>query len=169
MNSLVKIFGLLFLSSLVLRSDAASIGKLNAYKFVDVYSSIPKDGKPGKTNIYWANNKRGVYIIKENGRIVYVGKSHSNIYKTAMRHFQQWNDPFQDRITYAEKINSNRYTIRIIEANKSRIDLIESGLIEKYNPRDNKDKQLSFQDEYSEKIMDQLDQVEELIFEDPPF
>jgi hypothetical protein len=48
--------------------------------------------KYGKTNFGFTENKSGVYLIKSKrtNKIVYVGYSASNLYKTMYRHFQSW-------------------------------------------------------------------------------
>ncbi len=122
-----------------LLQPAASIGRLKKSRFIPVYKEIPSGSRNGKTNITWARGRKGVYIIKENNRIVYVGSSESDLYKTAMRHFQEWNDREQPgRITYRNRLRKNKYTIRIVEVSpKSRIRLLEAKLIERHNPRDN--------------------------------
>lgn len=122
---------------LAYRANASKIGALKAYKFIPVYNEIPGNGKNGTSNIAFASKKRGVYIIKENDLIVYVGSSTIDLYKTSIRHFQEW-DSRQRRVTYKSKLKKNRYTIRFIFMDSdSRIRLLESALIQKYNPRDN--------------------------------
>jgi predicted GIY-YIG superfamily endonuclease len=83
------------------------------------------------------NGKSGVYIIKENGKIVYVGYSASNLYKTMYRHFQQWNDRQQQRKVYT---NPAIVTVRVVLTPPSKADKLEKALIIKYKPRDNKEK-----------------------------
>lgn len=116
----------------------AEIGKLNKYRFIPVYKELPTKSKNGKSNIAWSRGKKGVYIIKEDNKIVYVGYSVSNLYKTIIRHFQEWNDSSQEgRVSYRSRLNKHRYTVRIIIADQSRASKLEKGLIEKYQPRDN--------------------------------
>ena len=45
-------------------------------------------------------DKTGVYLIKQDSKIVYVGYSIGSLYKTIYRHFQDWNDKAQDRKVY---------------------------------------------------------------------
>ena len=113
-----------------------AIGSMKAFRFIPVYDLVPNGGKSGRTNINFARGKKGVYLIKENDRIVYVGSSMSDLYKTAIRHFQQWNDR-QYRVSYRNKLRTHRYSIRFVFLNESRIPHLEAGLIEKYKPRDN--------------------------------
>lgn len=91
----------------------------------------------------------GVYLIKSDrtGKIIYVGYSATQLYKTIYRHFQTWNDRQQPRKTY----NKTGYTVRVIFTTKTRAALLESYLINKLKPRDNKDKlQLIFKDQKRE-------------------
>lgn len=78
----------------------------------------------------------GVYFIKSNrtGKIIYIGYSASNLYKTISRHFQTWNDKSQQRFVYGR----DHYTVRVIFTNAERAALLEKFLIVKHNPRDNK-------------------------------
>lgn len=81
----------------------------------------------------------GVYLIKNihSGKIIYVGRSLTNLYKTIYRHFQQWNDYRYgqriDRIVY----DKTGYQIRIIFVSPSQVPRLEAYLINKYLPRDN--------------------------------
>ena len=80
----------------------------------------------------------GVYLIKEKGlfgRVVYVGLSTNNLYRTFYRHFQEWNDQRQVRTTY----NKEDYKGRMIIIPASKIDKVEKFLIKKYKPKDNRD------------------------------
>jgi hypothetical protein len=62
--------------------------KVKQTRFRPVYK------EKGKTNISFAYNKPGIYVIKKKGseKVEYVGYSHTNVAKTALRHFQTWND-----------------------------------------------------------------------------
>lgn len=53
------------------------------------------------------------------------------------RHFQRWNHRFQPVVTYAGKIKSHTYTVRVIYCTKKQADKLEKMLIKKYQPRDN--------------------------------
>jgi hypothetical protein len=39
-----------------------------------------------------ARGKAGVYIIRKKGKVIYVGYSETNLYRTLYRHFQTWTD-----------------------------------------------------------------------------
>lgn len=115
-----------------------SIMGLHAFRFTPVYKELPSYDSPGVTNIGFTQNKSGTYIIKEDGEIVYVGQSQNNLYRTILRHFQQWNDAQSpDRITYKNSLHRHRYTVRIIFASPTRALKLEEALIRKYRPRDN--------------------------------
>lgn len=105
----------------------------------------------GRTTFPEMKNKSGVYLIKENGRLVYVGMSLSNLYRTMYRHFEQWNHDGQSVVTYANKMKKNDYTVRIALCSPAQAGRLEKALIKKHRPRDNENKyksyELQFQDE----------------------
>jgi len=89
----------------------------------------------------------GVYAIKENGRVVYVGSSRQRLYDTITRHFQRWrrskkfwrgqygkggagHDP---GITYARA----KCQIAVMTCACGDELVQEARLIEKFRPRDN--------------------------------
>lgn len=79
----------------------------------------------------------GVYLIRENGVLVYVGMSRTNVYRTLYRHFQQWNDGRgYDRIIYdPEQFN---YQVSVIVTSPDDAHPLEMKLIKEHYPRDNK-------------------------------
>lgn len=109
---------------------------------IPVYKKLPKDGKPGKTNLGKYQGKKGIYFIYESGVLIYIGSSKSNLYKTVLRHFQQWNDTAQlRRISYKNKLGRKVYTVAFkLRPSKTpeQIEAEEYKLIRKYEPRDNK-------------------------------
>ena len=147
----------------------ANIGKTKKTKFFDVYSELPNFDSNGKTNLNFTKGKTGVYIIKENNVIVYVGKSNSDLYKTIMRHFQRWNDRQQpDRVTYKNKLSRKDYTIRVVLAKGQKIHDLERGLILKYQPRDNKQK-YDFFYESNEDVREVIQEATELVNDAPTY
>lgn len=93
--------------------------------------------KKGKTNLQGTRGKKGVYLIKEDNKLVYVGHSTSDLYKTITRHFQSWDDK-QYRTTYARRMSRHRYTVRVvILQSPEKIENLERALILKHQPRDN--------------------------------
>ncbi len=93
----------------------------------------------------------GVYIIKENDVVVYVGMSKKDVKSTLYRHFQKWTDrrgatrkkkePY-DRVTYKDKdILGFTYQCKVILfSNEHDAFVMESLLIKRLKPRDNKNK-----------------------------
>ena len=77
----------------------------------------------------------GVYIIAKEGKPLYIGFSLKDVKKTMYRHFQQWNDPTQNRVTYK---NLKGITCRVIwtKTGYQAADL-ETALILRLKPRDN--------------------------------
>ena len=105
---------------------------MKVQKFVPPYTDA---GKPRLKNTW---KKSGVYIIKENNKIVYIGHSGYNLYKTMYRHFQSW-DSHQTRATYKAKGNKRKkYSIRTILTTPNQAHRLEIALSKKYNPRDMK-------------------------------
>lgn len=79
-------------------------------------------------------NKTGVYLIKQDSKIVYVGYSIGSLYKTIYRHFQDWNDKAQERKVY----DKTGVKIRVFFCTPKQADRLETYLIQKLKPRDNK-------------------------------
>ena len=135
---------------------------MKKHKFQKVY----KDS--GKTCCPYLRGKSGCYIIKENGKIVYIGYSKTILYKTIFRHFQQWADPRAPRVTYVNKMRRNAYTLRVILCTKGLAPRLEKMLIIRHQPRDNKEKYKSFQAGPPEKraisVYDQIGVIEKAPF-----
>jgi hypothetical protein len=108
-------------------------------KYIDVFKSLKSD-KGRKTNLSFAFGKSGVYIIKEDNKIVYIGQSGTNLYRTILRHFQSWNDRTQARVTYIGKLSRHKYKVRVVFVPPKKAIQLERDLIAKYKPRDNPDK-----------------------------
>lgn len=113
---------------------------MKKFKFIPIYQEADRN----KTNISFATGKSGIYLIKEDNKIVYVGHSASNLYKTITRHFQTWNDRQQDRIVYP-KNKRHRYSVRIIFTTPKQSGRLEMYLINKMRPRDNEKKYETYQ------------------------
>jgi hypothetical protein len=101
-----------------------------------VFKFIPPYTADGKTK-FPERGKTGVYLIKENGKIVYIGYSLNDLYKTMYRHFQTWNHTGQEVVSYNAK-GSDTYTVRVVYCTPSQADRLERYLIRKHKPRDNK-------------------------------
>lgn len=102
-----------------------------------VFKFFPPYKKDGKTNFPQTANRTGVYIIKENGVIVYVGFSGYNLYKTMYRHFQTWHHKIQDVVSYKSQMNRKDYTVRVVYCTAKQAAALEKALIKKHRPRDN--------------------------------
>lgn len=97
----------------------------------------PPYTKEGKTNFRYTFEKCGVYLIQnKKGKIVYVGESQSNLYKTMYRHFQNWTTSQQVRAVYPKQ----GYTVRVVLTKRAEAPHLEMALILKYKPRDNPNK-----------------------------
>lgn len=79
-------------------------------------------------------DRTGVYLIKQNEKIVYVGYSIGSLYKTIYRHFQSWNDKAQERKVY----DKTGVKIRVFFCTPKQADRLETFFIQKLKPRDNK-------------------------------
>lgn len=98
--------------------------------------------KAGRVNFEGIRGRSGVYIIRENSRIVYIGYSARNLYKTMLRHFQVWNHPGQPVVSYAG--SRHQYKARVILLPAKQAVEFEKKLILKYKPRDNRNKYLEY-------------------------
>jgi len=98
-------------------------------RYVPVY---PERGKVHKL-VRKAQGQCGAYIIKKGNKILYVGHSANQLYKTIIRHFQSWGEN-QKRVTYPQ---SSDYKVRIIKTTCAKATKLESAIIAKYNPKDN--------------------------------
>ena len=79
--------------------------------------------------------KAGCYIIKRGIKIVYIGYSSSDVYKTMYRHFQSWNDKTQKRVTYPKTAADLK--VKIVLCTPRQAPRLESALIRKHKPKDN--------------------------------
>lgn len=93
----------------------------------------------GRTTFNEVRKRSGVYFIKKDGKIVYVGYSAGQLYKTLYRHFQAWNHPFQRVVTYKGQDRS-RFSVRVILCTGTRAERLESYFIKTLEPIDNPDK-----------------------------
>ena len=82
---------------------------MRATRYVKPYKKNGK-GELKKQVVSNPEINTGVYLIKEAGKIVYVGYSETHLDKTAYRHFQTWQDFKQKRATY----NREKATIKFI-------------------------------------------------------
>lgn len=94
----------------------------------------------GKTAFPELRGKSGVYLIRENGKLVYIGFSSNNIYRTMYRHFQAWHHPLQEVISYAGSRRGAKYTVSVTLCPPKTAERLERTLVIKYQPRDNANK-----------------------------
>jgi uncharacterized short protein YbdD (DUF466 family) len=92
----------------------------------------------GKTTLRATWQRSGVYRIFENGKLVYVGFSGTNLYRTMYRHFQEWNHPGQPVVTYAGK--RKKYTVQVTLCPPAKAAKLERAIIIRNRPKDNPNK-----------------------------
>lgn len=94
----------------------------------------------------------GAYIIKQRGKIVYIGFSGTDVVRTMYRHFYPWNDS-QYRVTFDEADKSIK--VRIIYTNRpEQAQNLERALLKKYKPPLNYLMPSMTQTQKDQKIMD---------------
>ncbi len=119
---------------------------MRALRRVPVYKS------DNRTNLTHLIKKKGVYHIYEDNKLVYIGHSASNLYKTILRHFQEWTDTAQPgRITYVNRRKS-RYTVKVWLTTAYDAPILEETHILKYRPRDNKMKVDTYTDRQRRRV-----------------
>ena len=117
-----------------------------------VLKRVPVYKSDKKSNITHLKGKSGVYHIFDGNKRVYVGHSSYNLYKTILRHFQEWNDEAQPgRITYVNKRKS-RFSVKVWLTNSYDAPILEETHILKYRPRDNKLKIESYSNRQRERV-----------------
>lgn len=125
----------LLIAFILLNNNQQTLGALSVSKFYPVYI---KDKLNSNLKLKPSKNQKGVYILKKDNEIKYIGYSGSNLYKTLTRHFQSWQDRSQIRVTYSKNENIKArivYTSTAAQAAK-----LEKALILKYKPTDNPNK-----------------------------
>lgn len=137
-NDLFLVLALLWLVST--KGKTGGIGSLPTLRdgvpWVAPYFSLPTATSYGKSNLSEYRGQSGVYMIKENGRLVYIGHSKTQLYKTIMRHFQEWgSERNRNRIYYFS--HQADYRVKVYPYPPGEAELIECQLIQKYRPRDN--------------------------------
>jgi len=104
---------------------------MKKFKFLPPYS------KAGRTNFPATRARAGVYLIKEAGKLVYIGMSQTNLYRTLYRHFEAWNHSDQEVTTYQNRMKIQAYTVRVVLCTPAQALRLERALIKKHKPRDN--------------------------------
>lgn len=98
---------------------------------------------PNLPHLKKKGSQAGTYLIKKSGsnKILYVGYSETQLYKTIYRHFQAWNDQAQERTTY----DKEGYSVKIFFTTPAKAAKLEQYFIKKYEPQDNKDINVYYQ------------------------
>lgn len=102
-------------------------------RFIPIYNS------KGGSNLAFARGKSGVYLIKhkDTNQIVYIGYSATQLEDTITRHFREWKDKRQVRVSYRDR---TAYSVRIVFCTPARAEALERALILQIQPKDNPDK-----------------------------
>jgi GIY-YIG catalytic domain len=117
-----------------------------------------KQTEKGRKTSFNIRNKSGVYIIYEGKKVVYVGESSNNLYRTMYRHFQSWNDDTQYRAVF----NPDKVKVRIILCTATQATKLEAALILKYYPEKNKNRYEGFTTDSSEKkVLEKFENLED--------
>jgi excinuclease UvrABC nuclease subunit len=103
------------------------------------FRKTPVYNQPGQTNIRETKERSGVYLIYygSDKKPVYIGMSASNLYKTILRHFQEWNDPAQQRTVYPQ---DPLYKVSVVYTTPKQAPKLEKMLILRHKPDDNRHK-----------------------------
>jgi len=134
---------------------------MKKFKFIPPYQQ-------GKTTYPETIGKSGVYLIKENGKLVYIGMSGINLYRTLYRHFQAWHHKQQEVVTYQSRMKQNKYTVRVILCTPAQSARLERYLILKHKPRDNENKYEGYTLNYfDEKVYNTYENT--IVTEEVPF
>ena len=109
------------------------------YEFQSVFNGRSKNGGR-KISYPEIKQQAGVYIIKENDIVVYVGMSSSCAIKACYRHFYVWNDKRGNhyRTTYINQLETHTYTIMLMPMDKTQAGDFEKAMILALKPRDNR-------------------------------
>lgn len=99
--------------------------------------ALPPYTDKGRTT-FPVRNVPGVYLIYKAGTLRYVGYGSADVYKALYRHFQTWNDPRKERVTYVQ-LHDVRVRVIYCKSGRKAAEL-ERALIVKYRPQDNPDK-----------------------------
>lgn len=115
----------------------------------------------------------GIYIIKENNVVVYIGMSGSCVVESLYRHFYRWRDCYRGmgceyRTSYYDLLEVNKYEVAILLIEEKQVNEVERALIWSLKPRDNR---YTYDNYFEEKVIP-IQVVEdkiELIDDDLPF
>lgn len=115
----------------------------------------------------------GVYFIKENDVIVYIGMSASNVVEALYRHFYPWRDCYRGkgteyRTTYVDKLDSeqHKYEVAVMVVCYEQVSEMERALIWSLKPRDNRH---LYDDYFETKQADVTEDASVAEYEETPF
>jgi heterodisulfide reductase subunit A-like polyferredoxin len=116
--------------------------KISNIDFVTPFISNKSAGVYKRRTLAHHNKKAGVYMIKENENIVYIGMSQSCVVEALYRHFYEWNDvrQYANRVTYFNKLHKHNYQVVIMVTTKQEAAKLEQSMIITLNPRDNRER-----------------------------
>ncbi len=132
------------------------------------FKFLPPYTPEGKTTFPATVDRSGVYLVKENGKVVYIGMSKINLYRTLYRHFQAWSHSLQEVTTYQSRLKKNKYTVRVVLCTPSQAERLERALIIKNKPRDNELKYKGYQLKFTD-IKVEHEYSKALTLEEMPF
>lgn len=108
----------------------------------------------------------GIYMISENGVLVYIGRSKKDVKGTLYRHFQKWTDKRVNkersgiaRVTYYGKNRMNYMCKVILCSDIEDACTLEEILIKRIEPRDNKLKASAFGHRYKKVIKSKFEEA----------
>ena len=123
-----------------------------------------------ETNFRYAQGKTGVYLIKRNNVLVYVGAAR-NVYKSMLRHCELHrgdcnNEGHCNKQRYFDDYEKNNYVVRVVLTNTPKQAFaLESALINKYKPRDN----LYIPELFDPAVIKEFTDAKEMTFDKAPF
>jgi len=127
---------------------------MKASKWLTPYIKI----KGKKKRVIQPTSKSGAYLIRDRNtkKILYVGKSHTQLQATIYRHFTVWKRPKNNFGDYGYKWyeSTKNLQVRVIQRTQKQADRLELILITTLRPKDNSAKiKLLFDNlEYNEKL-----------------
>lgn len=110
---------------------------MKATKWITPYKKI----KGKKKRVIIPKSKSGAYLIRNSSskKILYVGKSHTQLQATIYRHFTKWERPADNPGDYGYKwyTSTDNLQVRVIECTPAQADRLELILITDMRPKDN--------------------------------
>lgn len=117
---------------------------MKASKWTSPYVIIKSKGKKIRKRIIIPSKNSGAYLIREikSKKIVYAGKSHTQLQATIYRHFTKWKRPKNNPGNFGYKSYSDpeNYEVRVFICTEKQADRLELIFITGHKPRDNSEK-----------------------------